>query len=144
MNLENTKRLYESFPRLFRGFEDKGSLMAMDGFQVRDGWYQLIFELCLAVEARAHVLRVPMHSDAWPLATQVKQKFGLLRFSLTAPADLDDSRSIQMIAREAEEKSGTICEICGEPGERRTQGYIQTLCDFHEIEYINYLLNVDY
>jgi hypothetical protein len=59
-----------------------------------------------------------------PRASQVKSKFGGLRFYMTYSTD-----KMEDLIREAERKSETICELCGEPGEPRGGGWIETLCD---------------
>ena len=59
-----------------------------------------------------------------PRASQVKEKFGTLRFYMTsATSEMYD------LVQEAEEKSATICENCGKPGKLRSGGWIRCLCD---------------
>lgn len=64
-------------------------------------------------------------------ATQVKEKFGSLRFYMSsAPDEAYD------LIDEAEKKSHTICEMCGAPGERKRSAntrWISTRCAEHEI-----------
>lgn len=59
-----------------------------------------------------------------PAASQVKEKFGTLRFYLTSGTD-----EMYDLIHEAEAKSATTCEDCGTPGKRRGGGWILTLCD---------------
>jgi len=59
-----------------------------------------------------------------PSASQVKEKFGTLRFYMTSGTE-----EMYNLIHEAEEKSGTICEDCGKPGKIRHGGWIRTLCD---------------
>ena len=58
---------------------------------------------------------------------QIKEKFGGLRFYVYNEL----SESMQLAVDDAEELSYTICEECGEPGERRSGGWVKTLCDKH-------------
>jgi hypothetical protein len=57
---------------------------------------------------------------------QIKEKFGGLRFYIGAA-----SKECHEIIRKYEALSFTICEVCGEKGERRNKGWIRTLCDKH-------------
>ena len=36
---------------------------------------------------------------------------------------------MEVLIEEAETKSSTICEECGQPGEYRPGGWVRTLCD---------------
>ena len=76
---------------------------------VGPGWAGLVkegFDLCLRRGARIH---------------QIKEKFGGLRFYCDFEWGLDESK--------LEERSLSICEECGRPGELRTIGWWKTLCD---------------
>jgi hypothetical protein len=57
---------------------------------------------------------------------QVKQKFGTLRFYTGGATD-----KMYEIIREYERVSAVTCEVCGEPGEIRSGGWIETLCETH-------------
>lgn len=58
---------------------------------------------------------------------QVKEKFGGLRFYVE-----EGNEDIWKRISEAEQLSYTVCEICGEPGEIRTDiGWYLTLCEKH-------------
>jgi len=61
-----------------------------------------------------------------PVAVQVKEKFGGLRFYVQAATD----KHYQYISF-AESMSYRTCEECGAPGKRYTDGWHQTLCDIH-------------
>ena len=59
------------------------------------------------------------------VASQVKEKFGTLRFYVGG-ATMDAHEAIHA----AERRTETICETCGEPGKLRTASYwIYTACD---------------
>ena len=61
---------------------------------------------------------------SYPRATQMKEKFAGLRLYMTSFTD-----EIDELISEAEKKSYTICEECGEPGEVKGQGWLVCLCD---------------
>lgn len=66
--------------------------------------------------------------------TQVKEKFGGLRYYTYTSPDLDDmlrQRAWEFIS-EAEEESLRTCEICGEPGELNDGPWYRTRCEVHE------------
>jgi hypothetical protein len=61
-----------------------------------------------------------------PVAVQVKEKFGGLRFYVQAATD----KHYQYISF-AESMSYHTCEQCGAPGKTYTDGWHTTLCDIH-------------
>jgi hypothetical protein len=61
-----------------------------------------------------------------PVAVQVKEKFGGLRFYVQAATD----KHYQYISF-AESMSYRTCEECGSPGKTYTDGWHMTLCDIH-------------
>ena len=61
-----------------------------------------------------------------PVAVQVKEKFGGLRFYVQAATD----KHYQYISF-AESMSYRTCEVCGNPGKTYTDGWHRTLCDIH-------------
>lgn len=56
-------------------------------------------------------------------ATQVKEKFGSLRFYVASATDMQWGM-IEM----AEAMSLRICEVCGHPGEKVDTGWLMTRC----------------
>ena len=62
-------------------------------------------------------------------ASQVKEKFGGLRFYTNGYTDVIDG----MISI-AESMSYRTCEVCGNPGRSNNYGWISTLCDTHRLE----------
>jgi len=64
-----------------------------------------------------------------PVATQVKEKYGTLRFYYEGGDDFIDGLS-QM----AEAMSAVTCEVCGSPGKTLGGGWIRTLCKTHAEE----------
>ena len=64
-----------------------------------------------------------------PVASQVKEKFGGLRFYV----DRATEKHYDYI-NFAENMSYRTCEVCGSPGKRYTDGWHQVLCDAHAKE----------
>jgi hypothetical protein len=89
-------------------------------FAVGDGWCKLIYEL-------VHDIRInDLKKGDWVTkATQVKEKFGGLRFYVTGTSDKNWD-----LIREAEKKSYGVCEVTGSEVEVGVWngGWIQTLC----------------
>jgi hypothetical protein len=62
------------------------------------------------------------------VATQVKEKFGTLRFYYVGGDDYCDG-----VMSLADNMSAVTCERCGKPGKTRNKGWVATLCDEHAI-----------
>ncbi len=122
------EKLADKYPSLLKRNSWSGQLMPdrprAHQVHVGEGWLPLIEELCVDIsrELRKHPdLIEPVY------AVQIKEKFGGLRFYLSIGTE-----EINNLVREAERKSYTICETCGQPGEsRKDLGWILTLCDEH-------------
>jgi hypothetical protein len=115
MDKELEMKLVKKYPTVMRDYGGSMYETCMAwGIAVGNGWYDIIDELCSKLEPMGIV------------AAQIKEKFGGLRFYLE-PYDrkLNPDKHI----REAEKKAYKTCESCGKPGERRSGGWIQVLCD---------------
>lgn len=123
MNKENTEKLLADFSRLYRE-RDRSALHW--GFQCDDGWFDLLYDLSAKIETKARELGIDPASEDWPHAMGVKEKFGKLRFLVVAPKSTD---AINELISEAEEKSATTCELCGQPGTLRPGSWWQVRCD---------------
>ena len=123
MNSYNSELLQSAFPDLYeapaadRPFEGTAAFVGCFPFECGDGWASLIYDLsaALSFHARAHGLSI--------VATQVKEKYGALRFYV----DVADEWSYQLID-EAEEASEGICELCGSQGSLERTGWWTTRC----------------
>jgi hypothetical protein len=71
------------------------------------------------------------------IATQVKEKFGTLRFYYYGGDDY--CRGVEALA---DSLSAVTCEDCGSPGRLLTQGWHRTLCETHAKEQ-NYDWNIE-
>lgn len=91
------------------------------GNECGPGWWPLIEPLVLEVQ------RVGGH------ITQIKEKFGTLRFYFVAPeAEYD---RIDDLVHEAEYASSMTCEECGAEATTHHQGWWKTLCVKHAEEH---------
>lgn len=100
---------------------------------VMAGWYPLVLQV--------HNDIMAIKSDYIPV--QVKEKFGGLRYYIDYSGEWTDEQlvSVKEIIAFAEQKSFTICEVCGEPSKLRDgrvapkskrTGRVLTLCDSHK------------
>jgi hypothetical protein len=83
MNKELTQKLFKKYPKIFpkKNRTHKGSLMSY-GFECGDGWYWLIDSLCDIIQ-RYYDANSKRQGFKQPVAEQVKEKFGALRFYVT-------------------------------------------------------------
>lgn len=83
--------------------------MARD-FECEDGWFCLVWQLSVLIEAEARRTGIDIHSETWPEVAQVKEKFGRLRFRLC-----NSTPRMLSLVDAAEEQSERLCEVCGAP-----------------------------
>lgn len=121
MRKELQNKLYKKYPAIFaqKDLSIKKTCMCW-GIDCGDGWYWLIDNLCRSLQSYID------HKKCEQLeATQVKEKFGRLRFYTTP---IDDFLRGQI--RFAEHLSLSICEECGstEDVAQTTESSIKTRC----------------
>jgi len=123
MNKANTEKLFRDFPALYRGRTKPTTESGMNcGFLCDDGWFDLLYTLSADIIHLCQAEGLPV-----PEVMQVKQKLGLLRYYVRPR--ISDER-IRIFIRRAEDRSGSVCECCGQPGTlRRSQRGASTLCD---------------
>ena len=128
----HTQKLLDDFPKLFRPC---ASPFGDWGFQCGEGWFDLVYQLCADIEQAATTAKLDPNSDRWPLMRQIKAKFAVLRvyFDLLNPDQQDDElrQRINALIREAEDKSGAICERCklvGTPKANRSGMWVRITC----------------
>jgi hypothetical protein len=115
MNVELARQLTHTFPRLF----DHGD--AVYPFRCGDGWYHLIYHMAMQL-ATLEPTDIDLH------VTQVKEKFGGLRFYTRAVLSATSAQRIE----DAEARSFTLCEACGSPGILQHRGgWYRTRCPDH-------------
>jgi hypothetical protein len=118
---EFAKRMEETYPAMFAG--------RYGGFSIGAGWWPIVESLCADIQH--HLNWKNRESQVVPpvVVEQIKEKFGGLRFYYQGGDD-----TISGMVRMAESWAGLTCEECGVPGQRRSGGWIRTLCDHHEAE----------
>lgn len=127
MRKELDSKLTTEHPTLFADrFADMRTTCMCWGFECGDGWYDLLKEACDKLEP---ILAACKEKDpeGWKFgyyrASQVKEKYGTLRFYLSgAPVECD------AIVDEAERKSAETCEECGKPGKVVGGGWLYCRC----------------
>ncbi len=90
------------------------------GIDVEDGWFKIIYELVYGIKVN------DLKKGDWiTKVTQIKEKFGGLRFYVTGTSDKNWA-----LIRNAEQKSYNVCEISGSEVEvgTWTLGWIRTMC----------------
>jgi len=127
MDIEKQNLLKEEFPLLYRIMfaRDEGQpfhCIQAFGMECGNGWFELIYDLSSKLEEI--IASLPEDQQEHYHVVQVKEKFGGLRFYLSAETD-----EMEDYISEAENMSYHICEECGEPGECNTEGWLITLCD---------------
>lgn len=127
------KKLVKSFPNLYMDRHGNMSSTCMCwGFSCSDGWFKLIWQLSEKLEPLCKAENDSYTEEQKKLgyrccASQVKEKFGTLRFYMTCETDKMDK-----LIEEAEQLSSITCEECGKKGKTRNDlGWVRTLCTKH-------------
>lgn len=128
MKAELDEALVKDFPLLFRNRYASMNQTAMCwGFECGDGWEPIIRRAAEKLEPliKAAIAINPEEKDFVPCASQVKEKFGTLRFYLSCGSD-----EMYEITEAAERESEGTCETCGASGAKmRGDGWIYQACD---------------
>ena len=124
------EKLCQTYQKLFRDrFAPMTHTAMCWGFDCGDGWYPLIDRLCRQI--------TEIDPDGRVRATQVKEKFGGLRFYITITTEgmpEEEAGSlcdkVYALIGTAEGESCGTCEDCGEPGVPMSSsyGWWKTLC----------------
>lgn len=132
MNEAHDKFLCEHYPILYKQrHHNKRKTCMCWGFECSDGWFKPIQKLSEILEALNHnkYKANPIH------ATQVKEKFGGLRFYTNHVGTYNTkdgdhiTSDVSLAIMNAELECSKTCEICGESGTLRATGWWRTLCD---------------
>ena len=128
---EFDKQMCEAFPEIFQDRRKPMSQTCMCwGFDTGPGWYPLLYKIC----AQLNVIRKV--TGIYPIADQIKEKFGGLRFyyHVTGPEKVEDGEIwgsiIKEIISKAEEDSYKICGSCGKfvRHKRIDLGWVYDMC----------------
>ncbi len=115
MKKELDDLLCATYPKIFAERQKEGSMMRY-GFTCGDGWFNLIDGLCAYLQNLTDECGAPQ-----VVATQVKEKFGQLRFYVkyitTENGGLDITEKQRAAIEFAEFMSARTCDVCGCPGE---------------------------
>lgn len=102
------------------------------GFECGSGWFNIIDTLCSQIQHhvdwKSKNLPVEEVESLQVVASQVKEKFGTLRFYYDGGDEV-----IEGMICMAEAMTGKTCEDCGAPGRRYTNGWHRTLCNSCEV-----------
>ena len=110
---------YLRFPALFRGKPE---------FEIRDGWFDLLWDLCEKIDSLMIERGIDHRSPEYPEITLLKEKLGFLRVHINAGFD-ESGQAVRELVNTVENRSGSVCQSCGEPGESGTMGtYRMVLC----------------
>jgi hypothetical protein len=128
------KSMEEKYPKMLAG--------KYGGFAIGKGWWIIIDKLMGQIQWH---IDGSIKNNKWDLendktdvrpiiqqvtVAQIKEKFGGLRFYYDGGDEY-----IHGLVSMAESWAGIACEECGGIGERRSGGWIRTLCDKHEAEH---------
>ena len=130
MNKQLQERLYHNFPDLYaeKDYSIQESCMPW-GMECGIGWYFIIEHLSKAITQISKDVR----------ATQVKEKFGGLRFywRSTEPLTEEQYDLVSRAVDAAEEESYLVCESCGSREDvKQSQGWIRTECNLCRLKRI--------
>lgn len=133
-------KLEKKITKRFEFMRTSGDLMKdllVFGFECSDGWFQIIWDLCIDLEKMdiENQKTIPADVKAKSIleygynvhelkVVQVKEKFGTLRFYTQGSTD-EMWRRIQ----ESEKMSSETCEICGKPGKILNDGWVSVRCN---------------
>lgn len=131
MKTELQKKLFKKYPKIFRqkGLDMSQTCMCW-GIECPDTWYYIIDQLC-------YMLQFNTKHNGFPQveATQVKEKYGSLRFYYTTIGGNKEYIErhlgyIDGLVSFAESLTYTICASCGsKENVKATSGWITYLCD---------------
>ncbi|MHA1401141.1 MAG: hypothetical protein ACTSQE_12400 [Candidatus Heimdallarchaeaceae archaeon] len=114
MKQEKELTLEKTYPKLYK----HGCCL-----ECGPGWLDLIKELSFKIEKIIGNMNSPL--DEMPYATQIKEKYGTLRFYMST-----ETEEMSKLIEAAEDVSAKICEGCGAPGAVKNEsGWYTCLCD---------------
>lgn len=110
------EEIIRSFPVLFRHIK---------WIPVGIGWYGIIYDLCVKIEAIIKEEYKDVPTDDLPVFQDFKEKFGSLRVSV-----YNASERVLDAVEEAESLSESTCEPCGRKSKiEKTRGWLFNRCE---------------
>lgn len=121
-----TEQLIQKYPKIFKQYE--GNPGMVNWYGVPQGWLSIIDKLCGAIQSyvdnTTRYINGNPTNPPQPTLTQMKEKFGGLRFYME---DSDDY--VEGMIRMAEYMCDNTCQDCGtEENLGVTSGWISVLC----------------
>lgn len=118
--------IMDKYPLLYSDKDKSMQVTAMCwGLEVGEGWLPMIDEMSAKIEAEIQQwIKDNPGAEFHPRASQVKEKYGGLRFYMMTSTD-----KMEEIISEYEALSETICDECGKPGEIKGGGWLVCNCD---------------
>lgn len=110
-------KLKACFPQMFEGLRPRDPI-AMFWIECDNGWFDLLRD-CIE-----KIKKISEKSGVVPTVSQIKEKYGTLRFYIYSATD-----EMRDVIDQVERASAKICEQCGSNGSRRDDGWIYTMCD---------------
>jgi len=126
MKQELEEKLFNDFPLLYDSKADIRSSAMGFGFECGDGWYELIRELSEKLYPLVQAITPDEYGSSCS-ASQVKEKYGTLRFYMHCSTD-----EMEELIYEYEDRSSRTCEYCGKPGSiDHSKHWLTTTCEEH-------------
>jgi hypothetical protein len=130
MTPEKEQEIYDLYPELYqqRNWAMQHTCMCW-GIDCGDGWFNILKKLTLGIKALA------THFGGDVQASQVKEKFGTLRFYFTSSHVSTETRDlldtlIYWMIESAERETEYTCASCGERGKLYDEtGWIKVRCE---------------
>lgn len=128
MKSELDTYLVEKYPKIFVDrYGDKLKTAMCWGFEHEDGWFWIIDNLCESIQSYIDNNNEYADEDkkiSQVIATQVKEKYGTLRFYYSGGDNYIDG-----MVSFAENLSANTCEFCGSmKNVGKTKGWVSTIC----------------
>ena len=127
MSPEKSQQLIDIYPELFSNPNPRMPF-ALFGFECEDGWFDILKDLITEIKEKTknELFKFGLDDEIYPLRVdQIKEKYGTLRFYTNFC-----NERIDRLIRDAEEKSATTCEACGNPGSMRKEArWLSVRCD---------------
>ena len=105
MDKKLEQKIYKRYPEFFKHRDDMHASLMCFGMECRDGWYNLINNLCKDIHG--YYMKHGGIPESF-YVTQIKEKWGSLRFYTSGAPE-----QVHKMIADAEHKSFYICEICG-------------------------------